>query len=272
MRATGTTRTKPAKKTPTKVAAAVVAPTTPRTAIKVLKGGRSWHGGDYQWSLPVDRGDGTWEPGAWTPEVKPKLCSRGWHLTTQPACWWGADDSVVAYLAEYDGRVDGPDPESGDDTTKIAVTRCRLLRPLTHAELAAHGVYLSGVHEAITGGINYVRGGTINDVRGGTINDVSGGTINYVSGGTINYVSGGTINYVSGGTINYVSGGTITAHASSSAVIVVRWGKPTITLRSLASCIDYRSKRPVHHLAADGQVLTLSGDGTVSQAPVTEVL
>ncbi len=290
---------------------------TSRTAVKVLKGGASWHGGEHAWSLPTQQPDGTWTPGDWTPSVKPKLCQSGWHLTQQPACWWGDDDSVVGYLAEYDGKVSGPDADDSD-ATKIAVERCRLLRPLTHEELADRGVFLSGEHEAITGGINYVSGGTINYVSGGTINYVSGGTINDISGGTINYVRGGTINYISGGTINDVSGGTIndvrggtinyvrggtinyirggtinyvrggtindvrggtindvrggtiTAHASSAAVIVVRWGAPTVVLRDRASALDYRQQRPVHHIAGEGQVLTLAPDGTVTQAPAQE--
>lgn len=63
--------------------------TTPRTAIKVLKGGASWHGGDHAWSLPTQAPDGAWTPGEWTPSVRPRLCEAGWHLTEQPACWWG---------------------------------------------------------------------------------------------------------------------------------------------------------------------------------------
>lgn len=49
-----------------------------------------------------------------------------------------------------------------------------------------------------------------------------------------------------------------------------RYGTPTVTLRRRASGLDYRPARPVHLLADDGQVLTLAGDGSVSQAPVAD--
>ena len=41
-------------------------------------------------------------------------------------------------------------------------------------------------------------------------------------------------------------------------------------LKGRASGLDYRPARPVHLLADDGQVLTLAGDGSVSQAPVAD--
>ena len=113
---------------PKKIKAAPVV--APKTSIKVLRGGESWHGGDHKWSLPTQAADGTWTPGGWTPPVKPVVCSVGYHLTSEPARWWGEGD-VAAYLAEYDGAVSA---REGED--KIAVERCRLLRPLTVAELA----------------------------------------------------------------------------------------------------------------------------------------
>ena len=35
-----------------------------------------------------------------------------------------------------------------------------------------------------------------------------------------------------------------------------------------AALVDARFARPAHHVADEGQVLTLTADGTVSQAPV----
>lgn len=45
----------------------------------------------------------------------------------------------------------------------------------------------------------------------------------------------------------------------------VRSGEPTVTVRALASALDYRLACPVHHLAAEGQVLTIATDGSVTQ-------
>ena len=106
---------------------------------KVLRAGASWHGGDHTWSLPTRSTDGSWAPGEWTPRVPPSVCLRGWHLTTEPARWWGAEGDVRAYLAEWDGTVAR---REGDD--KFAVERCRLLRELTADDLASCGVFLAG--------------------------------------------------------------------------------------------------------------------------------
>ena len=113
-------------------------------AVKVLCGGRSWHGGEHEWSLPTKADDGSWTPGDWTPAVEPSMCSRGWHLTREPAVWWGSAEGVVGYLAQWEGA-----HVARED--KIAVERCRLLRPLTRAELESCGVFAEGVHAVSSG-------------------------------------------------------------------------------------------------------------------------
>ena len=118
----------------------------PNQAIKTLRDGASWHGGTHKWSLPVSQPDGTHTAGEWTPRIAPSICNTGWHLTTQPALWWSHEGNVAAYLAEYDGAT-----SARNDEDKIAVERCRLLRPLTKAELESCGIFSDGEHEAKTG-------------------------------------------------------------------------------------------------------------------------
>ena len=118
----------------------------PNQAIKTLRDGASWHGGEHKWSLPVANADGTYTAGEWTKRVAPSICAKGWHLTTQPTLWWSHEGNVAAYLAEYDGATSA---REGED--KIAVERCRLLRPLTKAELESCGIVTDGTHEANTG-------------------------------------------------------------------------------------------------------------------------
>jgi hypothetical protein len=133
-----------AKKTSTKRTAtkrARAAKATGPTYYKVLRNGRSWHGGEWEWSLPTPDGKGGYTPGEWRDAGEPVLCTSGLHLTSKPGAWWG--DGATAFVAEYDGRTDGP-----GSSDKIAVERCRLLRPATHEELALTGLYLSGEHHA----------------------------------------------------------------------------------------------------------------------------
>jgi len=109
------------------------------TAIKVLSGNKSSHGGDYTWDLPKRKG-GKWIPGEWTQSITPIICHRGYHLTHRPECWWEIDNPV-AYLTQYRGR------KTATQGTKFAVASCRLLRPLTVSELKSFHIYTSGSHK-----------------------------------------------------------------------------------------------------------------------------
>lgn len=120
---------------------------------KVLLHGRSCHGGDCEYALPMQREDGTWEPGEWMPEIRGPLtlCANGYHLTREPARWWR--EGAECYVAEWDGEYVG----DGDGGDKIAVRRCRLLRRLTAAELASLRVFGEGSHQ-VSDGIVWASG------------------------------------------------------------------------------------------------------------------
>ena len=106
-----------------------------KTLFKVLKDGRSFHGGNLAWSLPTET-DGEWIPGEWHEVPGGSMCGHGvLHVTTEPAKWYTKD--AVVYVAECEVPVG----KSGD---KRGFKRVRLLRPLTSAELRKVGVYLIG--------------------------------------------------------------------------------------------------------------------------------
>jgi len=268
-----------------------------RTSIKVLKNGQSWPGGDHKWSLP-ELVNNIWKPGDWTSEIKPVWCERGWHLTDNPVAWWGDGEGVIAYLVEYDGATAGPDPTSSDDPTKFAVERCRLLRPLTSAELAEKGIFLTGELDELKDG-RYILGGDaqVRRLNGTARVDRMYGTARVESmygtarvesmdgtarvGSMYGTASVGSmygtarVESMDGtarvesmdGTASVGSMyGTATVHASGDAIVVVRRGSPIVTLRGRASCVDYRTAKPTFHVADEGKVLALAGDGTVSQS------
>ena len=368
-RATKKTTTKPRPRLKAKAASVEIeatvteaAPAPPmRTAIKVLRAGQSWHGGTHAWDLPTQRADGSWGPGAWTPRVTPRLGSTGYHLTRDPVEWWGRDGDVVAYLAEHDGAVDDQGGE------KISVERCRLLRPLTTAELEAHGIYFTGQHGEVTnarliGGdarIDSLAGCEVREMRESSqVREMRGSSqVREMRGSSqvgvmressqvgemressqvrvmressqvgvmressqvremwessqVREMRGSSqvgvmressqvremwessqvremwessqvrvmressqVREMRGSSQVGVMRESSTAHASGDAVVIVRRGygdsRPTVTVRGRASVLDYRPSRPTHHVADEGQVLTLAADGTVSQAPTTE--
>ena len=250
-----------------------------RTSIKVLKNGQSWHGGNHEWALP-ELIDNTWKPGAWTSAINPVWCESGWHLTNNPVAWWGDGEGVVAYLVEYEGTTAGPYTSAPDDPTKFAVERCRLLRPLTSAELAEKGIFLTGELDELKDG-RYILGG---DARVRSLNgtarvgsmygtarvDRMDGTASVGSmygtasvGSMYGTARVGSMDDTASVGSMY---GTATVHASGDATVVVRRGSPIVTLRGRASCVDYRTVKPTFHVADEDKVLTLAGDGTASQS------
>lgn len=93
-----------------------------RPLYKVLKDGRSAHGGDLAWALPAPRDGGGFEPGAWH-EVGGELvlCRHGLHLTTDPWGRWMVWGGTV-----YEAAAEGIEAWDAD---KCVARRARLLRP-----------------------------------------------------------------------------------------------------------------------------------------------
>lgn len=135
----------------------------PNQGVKILKKDygtlESCHGGTYTWDPPKLKEDGSYEPGAWTVPVEPRVRIRGYHLARSDihGWWWGS--RFVAYLAEYKGAaVSFTDRAGQSDDSCFAVETCRLLRPLTSKELASLNVFIDGKHE-VRGG-EWVAAGT----------------------------------------------------------------------------------------------------------------
>jgi hypothetical protein len=105
-------------------------------------GGKSIHGGDWDWSLPKGVTPGEW---AVCPK-QPLCCVRGFHLTTDPYSWWRGEGCRL-FIAEVDWSLPFSMEDNLLDVTtrdhKIAVQKCRLVRELTDAECARLGVLSS---------------------------------------------------------------------------------------------------------------------------------
>lgn len=92
---------------------------------KVLnRDGCSCNNGNYEWSLPVRNGDGSWTPGEWTEPIEGelRLCSKGYHICTaeQLIKWLNAR----IFEVEIDGEI-----IHGEG--KLVCRKCRLVREIT---------------------------------------------------------------------------------------------------------------------------------------------
>jgi hypothetical protein len=210
----------------------------PNQAIKTLRDGASWHGGDHKWSLPVAQPDGTYTAGEWTPRIAPLICAKGWHLTTQPALWWSHEGNVAAYLAEYDGATSACE---GED--KIAVERCRLLRPLTKTELESCGIFTDGVHEVKTGAAYAYGSASVTASGSASVRAYDSASVTaYGSASVMAYGSASVRAYGSASVRAYDSART---HAAGSAVCTA-WSGTTLVLTRADNgvIIDRRGAAP----------------------------
>ena len=224
----------------------------PQHAVKVLCNGRSWHGGNHEWSLPTKNADGTWTPGDRTPSVLPTKCKKGWHLTLDPARWWGTDAGIVAYLAEYGGAVD-----AGDD--KIAVEWCRLVRPLTSAELESAGIYASGSYE-VREGVAWASG-SANVTASGSANVTAWDSANVRASGSANVTASGSATVTAWDSATVRASGSANVTASGSATVRA-WDSAKVHAGDYSTCIAWRGVTLVLTRSERGVIIDRRG-GTV---------
>ena len=103
---------------------------------KVLKNGKSFHGGDMSWPLPVEGNPGEWvkHSGYISP------CRSGLHVTTEPARWM--DVGADVFEVEVSGDI-----VPCDTADKFVCRELRLAKKLSESELIPLNVFSSGTHE-----------------------------------------------------------------------------------------------------------------------------
>ena len=218
----------------------------PNQAIKTLRDGASWHGGDHKWSLPVAQPDGTYAAGEWTPTVAPSICAKGWHLTTQPALWWSHEGIVAAYLAEYGGATSA---REGED--KIAVERCRLLRPLTKSELESCGIFIDGAHVVKTGAAYASGSATVKAYDSATVKAYDSATVEASGSATVEAYGSATVKAYGSATVKAYDSATVKAYGSAKthtadSAVCTAWSGTTLVLTRADNgvIIDRRGATP----------------------------
>ena len=144
---------------------------------KVLMNGRSFHGGNMEWSLPNGNNPGEWHKVGGTLSI----CSRGLHLTCEPAKWFAVGAEI--YEAEYRG-----DAQAEGD--KIAVAECRLIRKLTNAEAETLNVFVSGEHDVAAGYGHASGSATVQAYGSATVQAYESATVQAYESATVTTVYG----------------------------------------------------------------------------------
>ena len=145
---------------------------------KVLKDGRSCHGGDLAYSLPTRAADGSWVPGEWHRyEGDLRVCAAGFHLTPAPAEWWL--DGAECYEAEYD---DEGAITSGD---KVCVRAVRLTARLDEAKLTEFGGFGRGEHRVEQGRAWAYDSATVEAYNSATVRAYGSATVRAYGSATV---------------------------------------------------------------------------------------
>jgi len=186
------------------------------TAYKVLVDGKSCHGGNMEWSLPVAI-DGTedYTPGEWM-EVKGNIvcCQTGLHLTNKPAEWWVQGATV--YLTEYD--LSKLSKYNTDNRNKFAVHRARLLKPLNQNESATVKIFTGDARGVVSGEAAISSGNaTVRASGNATVRASDNATVEAYDNATVRDYDNATVEAYGNSTVE--ASGNATVRASGNATV-----------------------------------------------------
>lgn len=102
------------------------------TYYKTLIAGRSFHGGEFEYSLPKNGKPGKWHKH----KGELMMCMSGFHVTSEPGNWW--DKRAKCYEVEYRGEA-----LTELNSDKICVAEVRLVREVPPEEVQ---IFYSGTH------------------------------------------------------------------------------------------------------------------------------
>ena len=211
---------------------------------KVVRDGRSCHGGTHDWSLPTPDGPGGWH--VLPPDTTPRLCVTGYHVTELPACWY--ERGCTVYLVEIRGVTTDPDWDDPHDPTKIAVAECRLIREATAEELVAAGIYLHGQHECRRPGKSLALGNsTVTALGNSTVTAWENSTVTARDNSTVTAWNNSTVAAWDNSTVAAWNNSTVAAWNNST--VVNRKG-PTAKLEGDAVAVEWTSGRAEFRRAA----------------------
>jgi len=242
----------------------------PEKCYKVLKNGKSCHGGQQDWPLPTPAG-----PGEWLEHVgRLSPCHSGYHLTRLPAVWY-TGSGLDVYEAEYAGEHDASD----DD--KIVCRKVRLIKKLTEEELVAVRVYLSGSHAAKEGKVAASGSATVEASGSATVEAYGSATVRAYDSATVAASGSATVEAYGSATVRAYGSATVrasgsaTVAASGSATVrasgsatVEAYGSATVEASGFATVLASSSATV---RASDSATVEASGSATVEASGAATV-
>ena len=170
---------------------------------KVLLDGKSFHGGGFEWSLPKNG-----KPGKWHSVVGDlRMCLHGFHLTDNPQKWW--DRNAKCYEVEYKDAL-----QPNED--KICVRKVRLVKELTHDDLAKLQIFYSGEHVVTEGTALAYNSSTVKAFGSSTVEAYNSSTVTAYNSSTVKAYNSSTVEACGSSTVTACGSSTVTAYNSST--------------------------------------------------------
>jgi len=136
---------------------------------KVLRNGGAFNGGALRYPLP--NGD---KPGEWLDHgAIPVRCQSGFHLTTEPAIWFGNPGI--------------------DDPGKVSVERVRLTRQVVGADLAIVRIFTEGEHTVSAGPAHAYGSATVTAYGSATVTAYNSATVRAYGSATVRASGSATV-------------------------------------------------------------------------------
>ena len=170
---------------------------------KVLLDGKSFHGGEFEWSLPKNG-----KPGKWHSVVGDlRMCLHGFHLTDNPQKWWNRD--AKCYEVEYKDAL-----QPNED--KICVRKVRLVKELTHDDLAKLQIFYSGEHVVTEGTALAYNSSTVKAYGSSTVKACDSSSVKAYGSSTVTAYNSSTVEAHIASTVTACDSSTVTAYNSST--------------------------------------------------------
>ena len=170
---------------------------------KVLLDGKSFHGGEFEWSLPKNG-----KPGKWHSVVGDlRMCLHGFHLTDNPQKWWNRD--AKCYEVEYKDAL-----QPNED--KICVRKVRLVKELTHDDLAKLQIFYSGEHVVTEGTALAYNSSTVKAYNSSTVTAYNSSTVEAHIASTVTACDSSTVTAYNSSTVKACDSSTVKACDSST--------------------------------------------------------
>ena len=220
---------------------------------KTLINGKSFHGGEFEYSLPKNGKPGKWHKH----EGKLQMCVSGFHVTSKPVNWWHRD--AKCYEVEYRGQV-----LTDKDSDKICVSEVRLIREVDPAEVQ---IFSSGHHVVTSGQCKAYGSASVTACDSASVTAYDSASVTAYDSASVTACDSASVKAYDSASVTAYGSASVTAYGFASVTAcdsasvtacgsasVTAYGFASVTAYGSASVTAYGSASVIKTHCATGQV------------------